>query len=79
LCELATQRVGRHEVREGKLAADLDHRQRFAVAALELGIVGDVDLLELERLLGANGLERSPRGRTEVALRSVVEDDPGYG
>jgi hypothetical protein len=79
LCESAPQRVRRHEVRERPRAVDFDDRQELPEAALELGIAGDVDLLELERLLGANGVEHPPRRRAQAAIRRVVEDDAGYG
>jgi hypothetical protein len=79
LCELSPQRVRRHEVRERPLPVDLDHRQPLAVAALQLGVAGDVDLLELERDLRPDRLEDAARGRAQVAVGSVVEDDAGYG
>jgi hypothetical protein len=56
LCEAFTQRVRVHEVREGPLPVDLHNGQPLAVARLELGIAGDVDLLEGESLLSPNGL-----------------------
>jgi hypothetical protein len=49
------------------------------VAALQLGVAGDVDLLELERDLRPDRLEDAARGRAQVAVGSVVEDDAGYG
>jgi hypothetical protein len=81
LCELALQRLGLHEVREGALTVDLDDGQEFPVALLEVGVAGDVDLDELERLLGTHGLEDAPCRHAEVAVGSVEEDDPrdGYG
>jgi hypothetical protein len=80
LCEPSPKSVRRHEVRESALAVDLDHRQPLAVSSLELGTAGDVDLLELELLLGSGGLQHPPRRRAEVAVRGVVEDDSrGYG
>jgi hypothetical protein len=78
LCDLAAKGVGWHEVRECLLAVDLHDRERLAVAGLELWVAGDVDLLELERLLGPHRLQHPPRRRAEVALGSVVEDDPDY-
>jgi hypothetical protein len=66
-------------VRERPLAIDLDHREPLPVAALELGVARDVDLLELELHLRANRLENTLRGRAQMAVRSVVEDDAGYG
>jgi myo-inositol catabolism protein IolC len=79
LCELAAESVRRDEVGERLLAVDLDHRQQFAEAALELGVTRDVDLLELERLLSSNALEHTARGRAQVAVGRVVEDDARYG
>jgi hypothetical protein len=79
LCEPSPQRVGLHEVRECPLAVDLDDRQPLSVAALELGVAGDVDLLELERDLRSDRLEDAARCRAQVAVASVVEDDPGDG
>ncbi len=79
MCELAAESVRRDEVGERLLAVDLDHGQELAVAALQLRIPGDVDLRELERLVGANGLEHTARGRAQVAVGRVVEDDARYG
>ena len=79
MCKLSSQRFGVHEVGEGALAVDLDDGQPLSVASLELGVAGDFDLLELERLVGTSGLEHSPRGRTEMTAGGVVEDDAGYG
>jgi hypothetical protein len=80
LCELAAQGIRRHEVGERALAVDLHDRQQLPVAALELFVAGDVDLFELEGLLGPDCLEDAPCGRAQVALGSVVEDDLGdYG
>jgi hypothetical protein len=79
LCELSSQRFGVHEVREGPFAVDLDHRQPLSVASLQLLVAGDVDLLELERLLGKRCSEDTLRSRAEVAAGRVVEDDAGYG
>ena len=64
-----------HEVHERPLAVDLDHRQPLAVARLELGVAGDVDLGELELRVRAHGDERLPRPLAEVAAGRVVEDD----
>jgi hypothetical protein len=54
LCKLAAQGVGWHEVGECPLAVDLDDRQPLAVASLQLRVARDVDLVELERLLGSD-------------------------
>jgi hypothetical protein len=68
-----------HEVRERALAVDLDDRQPLAIPGLEVRIAGDVDLVELERLLGPHRLQHPPRGSAQVALRRVVERDADYG
>ena len=68
-----------HEVREGALAVDLDDRQPLSVASLQVRVTGDVDLLELERLVGTSGLDHPPRRRAEMAAGRVVEDDARYG
>jgi hypothetical protein len=79
LCKLCAQCFRIHEVREGPLPVDLDDRQQLPIAILELWIPGDVDLLQLERLLGARRVQDAPRGRAEVAAVRVVEGDVGYG
>jgi hypothetical protein len=79
LCELSAQRVGLDEVRERALAVDLDDRQPFAVARLQLRVATDVDLLELELDLGANRLDRAACRGAEVAALGVVERDARYG
>ena len=68
-----------HVVREDPLAVDLDHGQPLAVAGLELGIAGDVDLLELEVLLAAQLGQLRSRALAEMAVGGVVEGDPDYG
>jgi hypothetical protein len=79
LCDLSAQGIRRHEVRERRLAVDLHHRQPLSIAGLEVGVSRDVDLLELERLLGPGRLEHATRCRAQVALRSVIENDSDYG
>jgi hypothetical protein len=68
-----------HEVREGTLAVDLDDGQPLSVTSLQLRVAGDVDLLELERLVGTRGLDHPPGRRAEMAASRVVEDDARYG
>src|SRR4029450_6955702 len=41
-------------------------------------VAGDVDLLELERLVGTRGLDHPPGRRAEMAASRVVEDDARY-
>jgi hypothetical protein len=79
LCELSAQRIGLHEVGESSLSVDLNDRQQLAVSSLELGVTGDVDLLELKRLLDPYRLQHAPRGRAQVALGRVEESDANYG
>ena len=79
LCEPAPERFGVHVVREDPLAVDLDHGQPLAVARLEVGIAGDVDLVELEALLAAQLCQLRSRALAEVAVERVVEGDPDYG
>ena len=79
LCEPAPERFGVHVVREDPLAVDLDDGQPLAVARLELGIAGDVDLLELEVLLAAQLGQLRSRALAEMAVGGVVEGDPDYG
>jgi hypothetical protein len=66
---------------EGALSPDLDHGQPLAVAGLELGIAGDVDLLELERAVLPRGRDDRARPLAQVAALRVVDRDlrPGYG
>jgi hypothetical protein len=45
------------------------------VAALQLGVTGDVDLRELEARVRGDRDERLPRTLAEVAAWRVVEDD----
>jgi hypothetical protein len=70
-----------HEVGERLLPVDEDDRNALAVALLELGIARDVDLLQVERRLGANALDHAPCALAEVAARGGVEGDAGsrYG
>jgi hypothetical protein len=64
-------------VDEGALAVDLDDGQELAKAPLQLGIAADVDLLEVERDLRADGVDRRPRALAEVAAARGVEREPG--
>jgi hypothetical protein len=68
-----------HVVGENPFAVDLDHGQPLAVARLELGLAGDVDLLELELLFGSQLGQQRSRTLAEMAVGGVVEGDPGYG
>ena len=79
MCKASSQSFGVHEVGKSPLAVDLDHRQPLSVAGLELRVAGDVDLLELKRLVGTRRIQDPPRRRTEVTAGRVVEDDASYG
>ena len=79
MCKLSSQRFGVHEVGEGALAVHLDDGQPLSVASLELGVAGDVDLLELEVLVAAHLGQLSSRALAEMAVGGVVEGDPDYG
>lgn len=79
MCDLSPERFGLDEVRERALAVDLHDRKPFPVAALELGVAADVDLLQLEPELVSSGLDHAPCCRAQVAPVGVVEDDAGYG
>jgi hypothetical protein len=68
-----TQCVGINEVREDFFAVDQDDRKALAVPSLELGIIGDVDFLELEGNLRAYVREHAPRALAEMAFRREVE------
>jgi len=68
-----------HVVREDALAVDLDHGQPLAVAPFEVGIAGDVDLLQLEALFAAQLDQLRACALAEVAVERVVERDPDYG
>ena len=76
MCEQFPNKRGLVEVvDEGPLAVDLDHRQPLAVAPLQLGVTGDVDLSELEVRVRGDRNERLPRPLAQVAAWRVVEDD----
>jgi hypothetical protein len=81
LCGKATsQRRLVDVVDEGPHAVDLDDREPFAVAHLELRVALDVDLCELELHLLPDVQKHASGAVAEVAAWSVVEDDPrGYG
>jgi hypothetical protein len=66
-------------VREDALPVDLDDRQPLAIPLLEAGVTADVDLLEVERVLGPHVLEHRPGPLAEVAAGGGKERDAGYG
>jgi hypothetical protein len=76
LCgQLAPERVGLDVVDERPHAVDLDHGKPLPVARLELGVAPDVNLLQLEAELLAQGRDLRTRTLAEVASLRVVEDD----
>ena len=79
MCKPAPQRLGLDEVRERLRPVDLDDRDQLAKPLLELGVLRDVDLRELERLLGADRLEDTARRLAQVAPGRGIEDYAGYG
>jgi hypothetical protein len=62
------------EVREHLLAVDLHDRQELPVARLELGVAGDVHLLQVERDVLPDRSERRSRPLTETAVRRGVQN-----
>ena len=58
-----------HVVREDPLAVDLHDRQPLTIRRLQLGIPGDVDLLEGDAALHEHGA----RPLAEVAARAVID------
>jgi hypothetical protein len=77
LCEPPPERVRGDEVGEGANAVDLYDRQQLPIALLERGVAGDVDFLELKRLVLADRLQNAARGRAQVAVGGVEEPDSG--
>src|SRR5205085_4150690 len=76
LCRnLSSKRGLVHVVDEGTVAFDLDHRKPFAVLGLERRIVGDVDLLQLERHLDAHTRDDVTRPLAEVTAGGVVKEN----
>jgi hypothetical protein len=78
-CEPAAEPVRVDVVDESALAVDLDHRQPLAVARLERGVAGDVNLGELEAELVSQSADRRARAVAEVAVLRVVQRDARYG
>jgi hypothetical protein len=64
------------EVGEGLLPVHEDDGNALAIAALEVGVVGDVDVLELERELSSDLGDHTPRALAQVAVGCVEERDP---
>jgi hypothetical protein len=70
------QPVRVNEVGEGLLAVHEDDGNALAIAALEVGVVGDIDVLELERELSSDLGEHPPGALAQVAVGCVEERDP---
>jgi hypothetical protein len=64
------------EVGEGFLAVHEDDGNALAIATLEVGVVGDVDVLELERELGSDLGEHPSGALAQVAVGCGEERDP---
>jgi hypothetical protein len=79
LCDLPPECLGIDVVHERPLAADLDDRQPLAVALLQLGHAGDLDLLELEPELRLERGQRLAGALAEVTAGGRVEPDQRYG
>ena len=77
--QFASERIRIDEVDEGALSVDLDDWQPLAILPFELFVAADIDLLELERRLGAYVLEDAASSLAEMTALCVVERDPDYG
>ena len=75
MCNRAAQCVDLHVVREAAPAVDLDDRQPLAIRGLELGLAGDVDLVQVEAELGSERTHLGERTLAEVAPLRVIDDD----
>jgi hypothetical protein len=62
-------------VHEGPLPVDLHDRQPLPVSGLEPRISADVDFIQIEWNLGADGLDHGPGALAEVTALRVVEND----
>jgi hypothetical protein len=80
LCaDLAAERRRVDVVDKGALAVDLDDRQPFTVARLELRVAADVDLFQLERHFRADAFDDRARQLAEMTALRVEKRDSGYG
>ena len=75
LCQLATERIRRDEVREDQLPVDLDDWYQLPIATLELRVTVDRDLLQLEVELSPKLHDSRPGPLAEVAAGGAVETD----
>ena len=66
-------------VHEAPPAVDLDDRDPLPVRSLERGVTVDLHLPQLEAELLSRVRDNALRRLAEVATRSGVEDDFGYG
>jgi hypothetical protein len=63
------------EISEGLLAVHEDDRNALAIPLLEVGVVRDVDFLEVERELGSDPSEHPSRALAQVTVGCVEERD----
>jgi hypothetical protein len=71
----ATKSIWIHVIDESALAVDLDDRQQFPIARLEVRIAVDLDFLQFERDLLADLRHDLSRTLAQMATLRVVEDD----
>jgi hypothetical protein len=64
-----------HVVGERLPAVDLDHRQPFAIAGLELRVATDVDLAKVELDLLLHREQDIARALAQMAALSVIQND----
>jgi hypothetical protein len=79
LCNRPAQGVGLDVVGETAPPVDLHDREPLAVLGLEGRVAGDVDLAEVEAELALQVADHAAGALTQVAARSVVDDDLRYG
>jgi len=65
-----------HAIREETVAAELAHGEPAAVALLELGDAGDVDLVDLEAQFLVQPRELGARDLAQVAVSADVQRQP---
>jgi hypothetical protein len=74
LCDTPAERGRIHVVDERALTPDLDHRQPFAVAGLQVVVAVDLDVLE--PILAQLREQRLARTLAQMTAARAVEDDP---
>ena len=73
--EAASQAIGVDEVGKRLLVPDENDGDPLTVAALELRIARDVDLLQLERDVGTDALDHPPCALAEMTAGRRVQGD----